>query len=53
VIYRDAGSARRAIAHRKRALEIYRELEDLGGQGDTLNNLGLDHFNLSEWLSAV
>jgi len=53
VIYRDAGWARRAMGHRKRALEIYRELEDMGGQGDTLNNLGLDHFNLSDWTLAA
>jgi tetratricopeptide (TPR) repeat protein len=53
VIYRDGGSASRAITHRKRALELYRELEDLGGQGDTLNNLGLDQFSLGDWDAAA
>jgi class 3 adenylate cyclase/tetratricopeptide (TPR) repeat protein len=53
VIYRDAGSASKAIAQRRHALAIYEELNDLTGQGDTLNNLGLDYFSLGGWVSAV
>jgi len=53
VIYRDGGSARRAVAYRSMALSIYRDLEDLGGQGDTLNNLGLDQFSLGDWPAAA
>jgi tetratricopeptide (TPR) repeat protein len=53
VIDRDRGVARRAIRHRRISLSLYVDMGDLAGQAETLNNLGLDHFNLGDWTSAL
>ncbi|HET9475918.1 MAG TPA: adenylate/guanylate cyclase domain-containing protein [Dehalococcoidia bacterium] len=53
VIYLESGSRRRGLTQRRRALEIYRKIDEMAGQSHTLNNLGLDHQELGEWPEAI